>query len=505
MLPAVAYTDYTLNTLANGTGTDVTLQVAVETVYTANSVLFTVNSPVDCYLTKLQARGTSVVDQANVLVEAEDESSIAVYGENNLSLDMPYSGDVALGNQVVQYLLFLEQQTSKRVNSVSLLLNDKFIQRQKLIVQREISDRIGVTEPMNVLPVTQIAGHHINAISMGDDADGNIMVNWVVTIADATVYWELGIPGRTELNYTTRLAYGLVIGHTDLAHVDTHTDIAHADAAHDDTHGDVIHKDAAHFDQAHQDLVHVDTAHSDAAHNDTHSDVSHYDVTHTDQHSDSAHRDSHGDTPHQDVQHNDDPGQAYWDTHGDVPHQDSPGQGHTDTHSDVHDDYTYSAHEDYHEDYPNYPGHFDSHNDSIHFDVHQDAHGDEHRDTHGDHHIDDGGYPHGDYHDDSHNDKAGRPHGDIGHTDNQHTDMHTDDAHGDTHSDVAHQDVPYVASHNDTAHIDVAHNDVLHIDGGHGDAAHNDTVHTDTHTDIAHVDVIHVDSHGDTSHGDVSG
>jgi hypothetical protein len=131
--------------------------------------------------------------------------------------------------------------------------------------------------------------------------------------------------------------------HSDVTHVDTHTDtgtsIPHTDVAHDDsghadshanvayvdTHGNVSYHDHAHVD-THVDHYadHDDTPGHGDAHTDTHGD-SHTDVPHTDTHSDTAHSDTHSDGAHADVAHGDIAYEdvAHEDMHGDVLHGDS--------------------------------------------------------------------------------------------------------------------------------------------------------------------------------------
>jgi hypothetical protein len=457
MLPAVAGTDYEFNTEADGSGLDVTADVTVTTEFTANSVLFLIDAPVNCWAITLQARGTMVKALSNISVQAEDEDDIADYGEIGFTLDMPYTVDPVYANEVVQYFLYISQQNTRRAESHKMLLNGLTDERAALMLNRDISDRIGVTEVMTVLPLAVRSGFYIQAVSMEEDGEGRVWLTWDFAPSDATSYWYLEIPGKTEMGFTTILGFGLVIGHTDIAHEDTHGDSAHVDTAHDDTHGDVAHEDAAHSDSAHTDTAHSDVAHSDVSHADTHADSAHSDVSHDDSHSDVAHVDSHGDVAHQDQ------------AHGDVPFQ-----GYTNTHDDNHND---TAHNDYHFDSPEDPPipHSDEHGDVVHVDEHFDSH------------IDDGG----------------NPHVDDAHLDGAHTDSHADGAHSDTHNDTAHVDAAHGDSHGDVAHTDVAHSDT-HGDTGHGDAAHADTSHTDTHTDVAHGDTAHSDEHEDSPHGDAN-
>jgi hypothetical protein len=131
--------------------------------------------------------------------------------------------------------------------------------------------------------------------------------------------------------------------HSDVTHVDTHTDtgtsiphadITHLDSGHADSHANVSHVDVSYHDHPHVDThgdAHVDhyadhddspghaDAHTDThanTHGDTHTDVPHTDTSHSDTHSDGAHSDvAHGNVAYQDIAHE--------DTHGDVLHGDS--------------------------------------------------------------------------------------------------------------------------------------------------------------------------------------
>lgn len=408
MQAPVPHTDYEFNAAPDGSGTDLTGDVSITAQYLANTVIYLIDSPVTAYLMFLRARGKQVIDHADILAQASDQDHIDENGENSEQLDMPYptTDSVKFGNEVVQYALFISLQTAKRVRTVRLNLEGMEISRAALAAGREISERIGISEPMNAL---NGLGFNINAITYEKSGpDGPINISWVPTVSDATAYWLLEIPGRSELGITTRLGFSLILGHTDTAHGDSHTDTAHSDVAFTDTHGDAAHGDAAHSDSAHSDVAHGDVAHGDIAHGDVAAGGGHNDVWFDDSHGDSAHGDSHGDTA---GTHRDEYGHA---DHEDGFHLDGP----------AHDDGIY--------------GHTDTHSDAAHADGHVDI-------------------PHGDSHTDN-------VHSDIAHTDTAHTDSHTDAGHGDSaHLDDAHSD-----SHGDVTHSDVVHTD-SHSDVAHGD------------------------------------
>ena len=426
LVTAVSGTDFIFNTQADGGGSNITSDFDVSTTFSANAVLFGVtnNGSVTGYATTLQARGIGVYAVERIMLEDSDTASINQIGENAFSLEMPYQADVTTAREVAQYLLHILSQEDKKIRAVPLWLDGADEARALLIAQREISDVFTFTESVTALSGAKF---HINAIDFRLEPDGTFWFYWTPVTADSTAFWFLEQVGFSELDQTTRLGFGYVVGHTDVVHADSHIDLAHADTAHVDTHTDDAHGDDAHGDAGHADVTHVDTAFVDTHTDVPHDDVAHSDAVHADSHSDVTHIDvAHVDTAHVDS-HTDDP-------HGDMAHSDSPS--HTDGET------------------------VDEHGDEVHADT---AHGDSHTDTaHGDSHTDTA-------HADSHNDTA---HGDS-HGDTAHTDEHTDTAHGDSHTDTA---------HTDSGHVDTAHGD------SYTDTAHADTAHGDSHGDVAHGD-----------------
>lgn len=431
MVPAVATTDYTFNTQADGLGTDVTANVDVTTTFTSNAVVFgiTNNYTAIVYATKLQARGIGLYAQERTILEDTDPAST---DDNPLSFEMPYQADVTTAQEVAQYLRHVYGQKRKRVGAIPLMLTPWDEDRALLLARRDISDRFSFTETMSGLASAQF---FINAVDFRLAADGTVWLYWTPAIADSTKFWHLGQVGFSELGQTTTLGFGYVVGHTDVAHGDSHTDQAHSDTTHVDTHTDTAHGDTGHGDTGHSD------SHGDSAHVDTHSDTAHDDVAHGDVIHDDSHSDSvHGDVAHVDAAHNDSHSDtAHVDSHDDNAHVDTP------SHVDGEDVQPHGDEE-----------HFDSHSDDAHADSHSDA-------AHADSHTDNA-------HADGHDDTA---HTDTAHSDVTHVDSHTDTVHADSHSDSAHTD----AAHTDSAHAD-----------SHSDTSHADAAHEDSHEDSAHGD-----------------
>ncbi len=405
MLDPVSATDFTANSQADGLGTDYTSLSSVAATYQANSVLLELSTlaPTSVFFTLLQCRGTGVYDQADTVLEAVADDTDG-QPENILTLDLSYQTDVALALEEAQFQIHISSQGHRRAKTVTVYPTDvdsDIVARSYAV--RDISDKITITELVNALVATE--AYYINGIAGEITPDGECRLTYTLEIADATQYWVLEQAGKSELGLTTTLAFGLVIGHADLAHGDTHADSAHTDSAHSDT----SHSDHAHGDSA----GHGDTAHADSHSDTAHSDTAHSDDAHVDSHSDVAHVDSHGDDEplvfHGDHDDASESGLLMFPPDG---HEDSVEFGHTDTHADT--------------------SHGDTHTDTSHSDV---SHSDiSHVDTHTDV---------------AHSDVA---HGDAAHLDDA---SHTDTAHSDVaHTDVAHGDADHGDGHSDSPHGD---------------------------------------------------
>lgn len=199
-------TDYLFNTLADGTGTDITDQLEITVSFGGNTAVATIqnNGPLDGFVTFFRLRGLGIYDDAEMILEAEDTVSQDDLGEHLLSYDMPYQSDPEVARDAAFYLL--EQNSSQftvptRIGFIASASD--FFMRQAII--REISDRITILDP-----VTAIAGDFfINGIHLNVDSEGLLHCEWVVVPADLSLYWTLDSLTQSQLDETTKLAYGL--------------------------------------------------------------------------------------------------------------------------------------------------------------------------------------------------------------------------------------------------------------------------------------------------------
>lgn len=391
MIPPVPYTDYILNLAEDGSGLDVTMTVPITAVFGSNSAVVTFNtltSTSRVYIRYFQLRGRGIYDFESISMVADDIDSQQRYGVNTLSIDQPFQNDQRVSLEIAQYALHMGSVPKNQLPAIPFLAtaNDR---NMHAFLTREISDRVGVIEQVTGLKESTgggvTRGYFINSVD-GEIVAGSggrvINATWGCIAADPIAYWILDDPELSVLDHTTIPAYGQLLGHIDVDHVDAHNDF-HTDFHTDTNHGDAAPISSPHSDGTHGDAGHTDVVHADTDHTDIHGDIphedSHGDVIHVDNHSDRAaygtgsgddhidvaHADSHGDVAG-DKTHND---ELFTDVHGDTPHDDIE---HVDsTHTDsIHGD---AAHVD------------TAHSDSPHLDTHTDTHSDVHDDSlHGD-------------------------------------------------------------------------------------------------------------------------
>lgn len=197
----VASTDYTMNTLADGSGTDVTSSHSVTAYAGANSVRFDVtnNSGAGSFITSLKIRGT-VIRFTPVVAEAEDLSSQNTYGANTLSMAMPYQNDVGRASGAAQFVLATYSSPAVQTNQVTVFGSDAT--RMTQVLAREVGDRIDLTEAVSGLSSKAFVIQQVGLTV----ADGGRMTQatWTLAPLDTTSVWLLG---TSTLGETTRLAY----------------------------------------------------------------------------------------------------------------------------------------------------------------------------------------------------------------------------------------------------------------------------------------------------------
>lgn len=182
----VAGTDYSANTLADGTGTDITSDFTITVqVGPAGIQATVVNGNADTgFLTLFQLRGRAIKDQALQTLQATSGS-----GKHVVQLDMPYQGNSVVGQGAADYYLAKYDTAYAQARRVGVIGKTSALLTQ--ILTRDISDRITISET-----VTGVANDFfINAVELQVLKTGLVMA--VYTLAPAQdplsgLYWVLG-------------------------------------------------------------------------------------------------------------------------------------------------------------------------------------------------------------------------------------------------------------------------------------------------------------------------
>ncbi len=103
----IATSDYTMNTLADGTGTDLTASFGMMIdVFTKVAKLTIWNySGSDGFITKFIVNGTAIYVPNKAFVESEDAASIAIYKKRNFLLESDWFQDINSAQSFVDYLV----------------------------------------------------------------------------------------------------------------------------------------------------------------------------------------------------------------------------------------------------------------------------------------------------------------------------------------------------------------------------------------------------------------
>jgi hypothetical protein len=127
VLPLTPYTDYTANTLRDGTGADRTPQLIVGlTLVSGGAVKLTLfNGGIDTLYVQpgMQIRGTPIYPGDSVLVERGDQTSQLTHGIRTLSLSLPALDAIDEADAIAQYEL--SRRITPRGEALTLTLDER--------------------------------------------------------------------------------------------------------------------------------------------------------------------------------------------------------------------------------------------------------------------------------------------------------------------------------------------------------------------------------------------
>ena len=135
-----ATTDYTANTSADGTGTDVTARLSITTSDTATTRELSIrntDTAAALVVTKLQCRGTAVIEGEPVVVVHKDQDSIDAYGEKAYLTPSQFISDIRDGLSYAGYLVSVLKAPQVKGNAVVDLTDHPTVARDL-----DLSDRM---------------------------------------------------------------------------------------------------------------------------------------------------------------------------------------------------------------------------------------------------------------------------------------------------------------------------------------------------------------------------
>jgi len=211
MVSPVANTDYTFTANKDGTGADYTSQLSVSYVGTPGgnsaTVIATNAGPADGWIPAngLQLRGRGLYNFEPVIADYGDNDSINAFGEGVLGYDMPFQSSTANANDLALFLLALNKDPKPRAQKVTFVANWSEDELQQAF-NLEISDRVSITSPTAGLDAEP---YFINGFTFVSHPSGLTTVTLDLAPVNTASYWQLEVPGHTELDETTVLGYGL--------------------------------------------------------------------------------------------------------------------------------------------------------------------------------------------------------------------------------------------------------------------------------------------------------
>lgn len=211
MTPPVATTDYTMNTLITGAGTDLTASFLVSANYGGNSLEHTITnqSASAGYVTKRQARGRTIKDLDPVDTVVTDQNSINAYGETRFYYDMPYQDDAAVAITMANYVLSV--WGTPRANEATVTWRPRTDADKAIAMGIEVGSPITLQETM-----TGINGpFFVNQVTLRAEEGDVLEFEWLCQLAVGVPFIQSRITsavGTDQTSHTVTMPSGVVSG-----------------------------------------------------------------------------------------------------------------------------------------------------------------------------------------------------------------------------------------------------------------------------------------------------
>ena len=167
--------DYLLNTLEDGTGTNLSASLDITATYDATGVTYSLtnNSAQDGFIIHLQARGKGVYAEGTLETYVEDATSIISYNYREISLDQKYQQNLNAGTSIITSIIAAEKDPRTELRAVSFFANKSTTTMENCLL-RDVGDLVRV-----VVSDTGIDNYyHIQNIGMSVKSGGIIYVTW---------------------------------------------------------------------------------------------------------------------------------------------------------------------------------------------------------------------------------------------------------------------------------------------------------------------------------------
>ena len=178
-----ATTDYTANTSADGTGTDVTARLSITTSDTATTRELTIrntDTAAALVVTKLQCRGTAVIEGEPVVVVHKDQDSIDAYGEKAYLTPSQFISDIRDGLSYAGYLVSVLKAPQVKGNAVVDLTDHPTVARDLDLSDRMTLKTGGQYEDQFVEAIEHRLGtrgrHHVEVLMSPAEVFENVIV-----------------------------------------------------------------------------------------------------------------------------------------------------------------------------------------------------------------------------------------------------------------------------------------------------------------------------------------
>jgi hypothetical protein len=211
MVTPVATTDYTMNTAANGGGTDLTANLSVTFSGSnpggSSATLIVTNTGGSVgYITKLQLRGKGIYTYNPFTVERTNRTKIATRGPRVLEFEMPYQSNISTGQSIANILLTAFDGAPPFVTSVTFEVKRSSLTVGANILSVEPGHRVGLSETVTGLDGT--SGRYVQNVEIRIEK-GSVMF-FTFGLAPALAagnFWLLDTAGASELDSTTIPGY----------------------------------------------------------------------------------------------------------------------------------------------------------------------------------------------------------------------------------------------------------------------------------------------------------